>query len=92
VVYGLVASARTAVVCLVLGAASAVALVLLTPSPAGPAAAAGCVLVSAATLVRPGLHLLRRPTPRQAMSVFNLATFHPPLVLGVLAFAPLLAP
>ena len=50
------------------------------------AAAAGIYL-----LVLPGLRLLRRPRPEQAMAVFNRASLYPPTVLAGLILALALA-
>ncbi|CAL9662434.1 4-hydroxybenzoate polyprenyltransferase, mitochondrial [Streptomyces sp. enrichment culture] len=49
----------------------------------GPPGLAGTVLVTAVTVVRPGLVLLRRAEPPVALAVFNQASFQPVGVLAV---------
>ncbi|MGP2440308.1 UbiA prenyltransferase family protein [Streptomyces sp. JW3] len=85
VVHGPRAGAATACGFLLVAGAASCALAWVALGSFGPPGLVGTVLVTAATLVRPGLALLRRPEPPLALAVFNRASFQPVGVLAVLA-------
>jgi 4-hydroxybenzoate polyprenyltransferase len=72
--------------------ATALGGVLLQPL-AGLGPAYGLVALASGVylLLLPGVGLLRRPLPQQAMVVFNRASLYPPVVLGGLILSLLLA-
>lgn len=51
----------------------------------------GSVVVAGVLLLRPGITLVRRPAPPQAMALFTHASFYPPAMLAVLVASFLLA-
>ena len=84
-VYGPRLSSLLTLVFVVLAAASALALHALARlgSPYLAFAAIGGVYL----LIWPGLKLWQRPSPEQAMAVFNRASFYPPLMVAGVLFS-----
>ncbi|MFG3258762.1 UbiA prenyltransferase family protein [Streptomyces sp. NPDC048172] len=80
-VHGQRRSAAFACGCLLVAAASCVALTLAARPSFGTAGVAAGVLSGVLLLVAPAVRLLREPSGTTALGLFNLASFQPPCVL-----------
>jgi 4-hydroxybenzoate polyprenyltransferase len=89
VVHGPQRSARIALACLAAAGAASTALALAASDALGALGIIGTALTATLTLIVPGLHLVRRPTPTTALRVFNIASFQPACVLLVITTAAL---
>lgn len=84
VVFGPAVGARAAFCLLLAATATSTTMIALVAPPGTGAGAVGLLIGAAAaiaTLIVPGYRLLRTPTAPSALRLFNLASFHPPLVL-----------